>query len=107
MESPFTTGWAKAVKQTGASISVIFVPASNFLRAAIEALDNGIKLLVAIPEHVPVIDSLKLIEYAKLQNARIIGPNTPGIIVPEVPKSELCQPNRSEQVTWYYCPGVL
>ena len=73
---PIYNGMGEAVKQTGASISVIFVPASNFLRAAIEALDNGIKLLVAIPEHVPVIDSLKLIEYAKLKNARIIGPNT-------------------------------
>ena len=83
---PIYNGMGEAVKQTGASISVIFVPASNFLRAAIEALDNGIKLLVAIPEHVPIIDSLKLIEYAKLKNARIIGPNTPGIIVPEVTK---------------------
>jgi succinyl-CoA synthetase alpha subunit len=97
------------VKQTGASISVIFVPASNFLRAAIEALDNGIKLLVAIPEHVPVIDSLKLIEYAKLKNARIIGPNTPGIIVPEVTKIGImpAQPFRTGNVVLLSRSGTL
>lgn len=106
---PIYNGMGEAVKQTGASISVIFVPASNFLRAAIEALDNGIKLLVAIPEHVPVLDSLKLIEYAELKNARIIGPNTPGIIVPEVTKIGImpAQPFRSGNVVLLSRSGTL
>ena len=106
---PIYNGMGEAVKQTGASISVIFVPASNFLRAAIESLDNGIKLLVAIPEHVPVIDSLKLIEYAKLKNARIIGPNTPGIIVPEVTKIGImpAQPFRTGNVVLLSRSGTL
>jgi succinyl-CoA synthetase alpha subunit len=106
---PIYNGMGEAVKQTGASISVIFVPASNFLRAAIEALDNGIKLLVAIPEHVPVIDSLKLIESAKLKNARIIGPNTPGIIVPEVTKIGImpAQPFRTGNVVLLSRSGTL
>ena len=106
---PIYNGMGEAVKQTGASISVIFVPASNFLRAAIEALDNGIKLLVAIPEHVPIIDSLKLIEYAKLKNARIIGPNTPGIIVPEVTKIGImpAQPFRTGNVVLLSRSGTL
>lgn len=106
---PIYNGMGESVKQTGASISVIFVPASNFLRAAIEALDNGIKLLVAIPEHVPVIDSLKLIEYAKLKNARIIGPNTPGIIVPEVTKIGImpAQPFRTGNVVLLSRSGTL
>ncbi|HET6730421.1 MAG TPA: succinate--CoA ligase subunit alpha [Nitrososphaeraceae archaeon] len=106
---PIYNGMGEALKQTGASISVIFVPASNFLRAAIEALDNGIKLLVAIPEHVPVIDSLKLIEYAKLKNARIIGPNTPGIIVPEVTKIGImpAQPFRTGNVVLLSRSGTL
>jgi succinyl-CoA synthetase alpha subunit len=106
---PIYNGMGEAVKQTGASISVIFVPASNFMRAAIEALDNGIKLLVAIPEHVPVIDSLKLIEYAKLKNARIIGPNTPGIIVPEVTKIGImpAQPFRTGNVVLLSRSGTL
>lgn len=106
---PIYNGMGEAVKQTDASISVIFVPASNFLRAAIEALDNGIKLLVAIPEHVPVIDSLKLIEYAKLKNARIIGPNTPGIIVPEGTKIGImpAQPFRTGNVVLLSRSGTL
>jgi succinyl-CoA synthetase alpha subunit len=106
---PIYNGMGEAVKQTGASMSVIFVPASNFLRAAIEALDNGIKLLVAIPEHVPVIDSLKLIEYAKLKNARIIGPNTPGIIIPEVTKIGImpAQPFRTGNVVLLSRSGTL
>jgi succinyl-CoA synthetase alpha subunit len=106
---PIYNGMGEAVKQTGASISVIFVPASNFLRAAIEALDSGIKLLVAIPEHVPVIDSLKLIEYAKLKNARIIGPNTPGIIVPEVTKIGImpAQPFRTGNAVLLSRSGTL
>jgi succinyl-CoA synthetase alpha subunit len=65
-----------------AKISIVFVPAPHFLNAAMESLENGIKLIVAIPEHVPIKDSMKVIEYAKERGARIIGPNTPGIIVP-------------------------
>ena len=76
----------EAVKATGAQVSGIFVPAPFFLKAAIEAIDSSIKLLVAIPEHIPIIDSIKVLEYARKHGARIIGPNTPGVIVPEVMK---------------------
>jgi succinyl-CoA synthetase alpha subunit len=77
---------AEAVKNTGAKISVVFVPAAFFLDAAKEALNNGISLLVAIPEHVPIKDSLKCLEIAKAKGAKVIGPNTPGIIIPSVIK---------------------
>ncbi|MEO9363841.1 MAG: succinate--CoA ligase subunit alpha [Nitrososphaera sp.] len=83
---PVYNNMADAVKATGAQISGIFVPAPFFLSAAIEALDAGVKLLVAIPEHVPVRDSIKVLEYAKSKGARMVGPNTPGVIVPEVMK---------------------
>jgi succinyl-CoA synthetase alpha subunit len=76
----------EAVKVTGAQISGIFVPAPFFLKAAIEALDSGIKLLVAIPEHIPIIDTIKILEYATRKGAMMIGPNTPGVIVPEIMK---------------------
>jgi succinyl-CoA synthetase alpha subunit len=76
----------EAVKSTGAKISGMFVPAPFFLNAAKEALDSGIRLLVAVPEHVPVRDSIKVLEYAKKKGARMIGPNTPGVIVPQVMK---------------------
>lgn len=76
----------QAVKATGAKISGMFVPAPFFLNAAIEALDSGVKLLVAVPEHVPIRDSLKVLEHAKNKGARMVGPNTPGVIVPEIMK---------------------
>jgi succinyl-CoA synthetase alpha subunit len=77
---------ADAVNGNSIKISGIFVPAPFFLNAAKEAIDNGIKLLVAVPEHVPVIDSIKILEYAEKRGARMIGPNTPGVIVPEIMK---------------------
>jgi succinyl-CoA synthetase alpha subunit len=76
----------EAVQSNSAQISGIFVPAPFFLSAAKEAIDNGIKLLVAVPEHVPIIDSIRILEYAERRGARMIGPNTPGVIVPEIMK---------------------
>jgi len=72
----------EAVHATGAKISIMFVPAKFFLGAAKEALEAGIKLLVAIPEHVPVQDAMKTIEIAEQKNAIVIGPNTPGVMIP-------------------------
>jgi succinyl-CoA synthetase alpha subunit len=84
--TPVYNDVAEAVGASGAKISGIFVPAPFFLDAAKDALDNGIKLLVAIPEHVPIRDSIKVLEYAQMKDARMIGPNTPGVIVPEIMK---------------------
>ncbi len=76
----------EAVSATGAKISIVFVPAKFFRDAAIEALEAGIKLLIAIPEHVPVRDAMTILELAKKKDAIMIGPNTPGIIVPGIIK---------------------
>ena len=76
----------EAVEATDSQISGIFVPAPFFLKAAVEAIDSGIKLLVAIPEHIPIRDAIKVLEYARKNGAKMIGPNTPGVIVPEVMK---------------------
>ena len=83
---PVYNTMTEAVQATGAQISGIFVPAPFFLKAAVEAIDSGIKLLVAIPEHIPIKDSIKVLEYARKNGAKMIGPNTPGVIVPEVMK---------------------
>ena len=72
----------EAVDATGAKISIMFVPAKFFLGAAKEALEAGVKLLVAIPEHVPVRDAMEAIQMAEKKDAIIVGPNTPGIIIP-------------------------
>ncbi len=72
----------EAVDATGAKISIVFVPAKFFLGAAKEALDAGIKLLVAIPEHIPIRDTMQVLELAKQKDAIVIGPNTPGVMIP-------------------------
>ena len=72
----------EAMSATGAQIAVNFVPARHFLGAAGEALEAGIKLLVAIPEHVPVRDTLEVVETAGKKGALLIGPNTPGVMIP-------------------------
>lgn len=107
--TPVYDTMAEAIKATGAQISGIFVPAPFFLKAAIEALDSGVKLLVAIPEHVPIRDSIKVLEYAKGKGARMIGPNTPGVIVPEVMKVGImpAQPFKAGSTVVFSRSGTL
>jgi succinyl-CoA synthetase alpha subunit len=76
----------EAVDASGSKISILFVPAKFFLGAAKEAIEAGIKLLVAIPEHIPVRDTMELLELARKNDAIVIGPNTPGIMIPEIIK---------------------
>ena len=82
----------EAVNATGAKISIVFVPAKFFLDAAKDALEAGIKLLVAIPEHIPVRDTMEALELATQNGAVIIGPNTPGIMIPELIKIGIMPP---------------
>ncbi len=83
---PIYNTMQEAVNATNAKISIIFVPAKFFLSAAKEALEAGIKLLVAIPEHVPIRDTMITLELAEQKGAIVIGPNTPGIMIPELIK---------------------
>ncbi|WP_080513275.1 succinate--CoA ligase subunit alpha [Saccharolobus islandicus] len=72
-----------AMKEHEADTSIIFVPARYAVDAIYEAVDAGIKLIVTITEHIPVLDMARAIKYARARGARIIGPNCPGIIAPE------------------------
>jgi len=72
----------EAISATGAEIVANFVPARHFLGSAREALEAGARLLVAIPEHVPVRDTLEAVGLARERGALVIGPNTPGVMVP-------------------------
>ncbi|MEM3090614.1 MAG: succinate--CoA ligase subunit alpha [Candidatus Bathyarchaeia archaeon] len=72
----------EALEHHQADASIIFVPAPFAADAALEALENGIKTVVIITEHIPVKDAINVMAYAKQVNATIIGPNTPGIITP-------------------------
>jgi len=72
----------EAVKNTGANASMIFVPAPFAADAIMEAADGGINIIVCITEGIPVLDMIKVMAYLKERNARLIGPNCPGIITP-------------------------
>lgn len=73
----------EAVEATGADASVIYVPAPFCKDSIIEAADAGIKLIVCITEGVPVLDMLQVKVYLENNTeARLIGPNCPGIITP-------------------------
>jgi succinyl-CoA synthetase alpha subunit len=71
-----------AVIETGADVSVIFVPPAFAADAMIEAADAGIKLIVTITEGIPVSDMVKVKNYLNGKECRLIGPNCPGIISP-------------------------
>jgi len=73
---------ADAVKTTGADVSVIFVPPAFAADAIMEAADAGIKVIVTITEGIPTQDMIKVKEYLKDKDCRMIGPNCPGIITP-------------------------
>ncbi|MEM3928728.1 MAG: succinate--CoA ligase subunit alpha [Candidatus Korarchaeum sp.] len=62
--------------------SIVFVPAPFAMDAVIEAVDNGIPLVVVITEGIPVHDTAKFVNYAKSMGTVVIGPNCPGIIAP-------------------------
>ncbi|MBS7616482.1 succinate--CoA ligase subunit alpha [Candidatus Bathyarchaeota archaeon] len=72
----------EAVKESMANASIIFVPAPFAADAALEALENGIKTVVIITEHIPIKDAINVMAYAGQVGATIVGPNTPGIITP-------------------------
>ncbi|MDI6691279.1 MAG: succinate--CoA ligase subunit alpha [Candidatus Bathyarchaeota archaeon] len=76
----------EAQEKHSANASIIFVPAPFAADAALEALENGIRTMVIITEHIPIKDAINLMVNAKQLKATIIGPNTPGIITPEESK---------------------
>jgi succinyl-CoA synthetase alpha subunit len=86
VELPVFGTVAEAIKETGANVSVVFVPPKFAKDAIIEAIDAEIPLLVVITEGIPVQDSAYAWAYNvdKGQKTRIIGPNCPGIITPGV-----------------------
>ncbi len=65
--------------------SIIFIPAPFVKDAAFEAISE-LDLVIIITEHIPIHDSMEIVEYAKENNTTVIGPNTPGIITPDVGK---------------------
>jgi succinyl-CoA synthetase alpha subunit len=71
-----------AIAETGADCSMIFVPPPFAADAIMEAVDAGLRLIVAITEGIPVLDMMRVKNYMQGKPVRLIGPNCPGIITP-------------------------
>ena len=76
----------EAVEKTGADVSIIFVPSAFAADAIMEAADAGIRVIVCITEGIPIADMIKVKDYIKERNCRLIGPNCPGIITSDEAK---------------------
>lgn len=87
---------AEAMEATGANVSVVFVPPAQAGGAATEAIDAGIPLLVVITEGIPVADTVRFVAHAReAGTTRVVGPNCPGLITPEVASAGIIPTNIS------------
>ena len=80
LDCPVFNTVAEAVAETGADVSIVFVPPAFAADALMEAADAGIKVIVAITEGIPVADMVKVKAYIDGRDCTLIGPNCPGII---------------------------
>ncbi len=80
LDRPVFNTVSEAVKQTGADVSIVFVPPAFAADAIMEAAEAGVRLIIAITEGIPVKDMIIVKEYLLTHASRLIGPNCPGII---------------------------
>ena len=80
LDRPVFNTVAGAVKETGADVSIIFVPPAFAADAIMEAGEAGLALVVCITEGIPVQDMVNVKNYLSGRNTRLIGPNCPGVI---------------------------
>lgn len=73
---------AEAVEKVGADTTIIFVPPAFAADAIMEAAEAGIKVIITITEGIPVADMVKVANYIKSRDCRLVGPNCPGVITP-------------------------
>ena len=86
LDKPVFNTVKEAVDAVKADTSIIFVPPAFAADAIMEAADAGIKVIVTITEGIPVADMVKAASYVKQRNARLVGPNCPGLITPDEAK---------------------
>ena len=80
LDKPVFNTVKEAISNTGANVSIIFVPPAFAADAIMEAAEGGIGLIVCITEGIPINDMIKVKEYIKNFSCRLIGPNCPGVI---------------------------
>ena len=80
LDRPVFNTVAEAVRETGADVSIIFVPPAGAADAIMEAAESGIGLVVCITEGIPIQDMVKARNYLEGKPTRLIGPNCPGVI---------------------------
>jgi succinyl-CoA synthetase alpha subunit len=93
-------------KEGPLDVSVIFIPAALVKEAALEAIDAGIKLLVIVPDRVPLYDVLEIAKTAKEKDVRFVGPNTLGLISPGRAVLGMIG-GRAESARDWFKPGVV
>lgn len=86
LDKPVFNTVEEAVKETGANVSIIFVPPAFAADAIMEAADAGISVIITITEGIPVADMIKASAYLKDRDCRLVGPNCPGVITPDEAK---------------------
>ena len=86
LDKPVFNTVVDAVKETGANVSIIFVPPAFAADAIMEAADSGIGVIVCITEGIPTNDMVKVKAYLSDKDSRLIGPNCPGIITADEAK---------------------
>ena len=79
---PVFNSVSKAVRETGADVSLIFIPAAHTGEPILEAVDAGIRVIVCITEGIPPLDTASALYTVRQSGRYLIGPNTPGIISP-------------------------
>ena len=72
----------EAISETNSNVSLIFVPAPFAMDSILEAVEAGIELIICVTEGIPTLDIVKVKEYMKGSNSRLVGPNCPGVITP-------------------------
>lgn len=80
LDRPVFNTVADAVKETGADVSIIFVPPAFAADAIMEAAEAGIKVIITITEGIPVKDMIMVKEYLADKDCRMVGPNCPGVM---------------------------
>lgn len=86
LDRPVFNTVREAVESTKADTSIIFVPPAFAADAIMEAANAGIKVIITITEGIPVADMVKVYDYIKGYDCRMIGPNCPGVITPDEAK---------------------